>query len=1454
MPAGTLADDVLIATVAVRPRTVTITPPAGWTQLQSHQSTNTDAASTRMTTWWRRAATGETGPYTFTLSAGHTGVAGGIVGFSGVDTTTPIDVSGGNTTPSGFTHQANGVTTTVNGAMLVTAFAFSSATSNWYVPGGMTEDVDVTSIAPPSTGGMALEMAHELRATAGATAARVATAESAGTDAGYGVAHILALRPSAPLAVQTCVTASPSTCSNNAGAGWVAWSNSNLAHSSDNSYASATGSSNGAETNFLYCTGYGYNLPAGATIDSIEIGTERYSPSGSNRFTDGKVFLVKGGTVQWAVNAANPGNYPGSDSNSYDWHGGSPTYWTGTWSAADINAANFGAAMTAIQQTGGTREVRVDHMVTRVCYTAPIRPLADYRFDECSQYSGAAGEAQDTIGSYPGTPTGGLQNATPGQINRYADFSDARRFVEVPSGPALTDWTISVWFKKPFSNSSTHSSRYYVLGSVDVRGDFLFLDRNNSYRWGVYDHSGGQSNGTFQFGTLADGWHHMVLVGSGTTTLLYIDGSYRDQVPRKTQGAFRYLGASVDSRGTTNGQSFGTPLDEFKIFGMPLSAAQVTLLYNNELARNNWDGTARTAACGPIAEYRFDEGGWNGAAGEIIDSVGGNNGQAVSGATTVSGKLCNAGSFAANNSYALVNNVPAIRVGNSGADFSVTYWIRHANTFTGAWRSLIHKGSTDNERTFAMWMYPSSNQMHARISTTSNWNEGINTTSANLPLNTWTHVAYVSSGGILRVYLNGVLDSTQDYAGDSVSNNGPLYLGKDPWYPGFGGELDEFKIFDSALSATDIATGYANENAGNNWDGSARTCVSAFDHLRIEHAGSGVTCAPTTLTIKACADVTCSSLYSGGVTGTLTATGGPTANWVDGGATFAIGTLGYITEEVQVTTAGNVTWGATGLSVTPSNGVACYVGGTASCAFTSNTAGFLFDVPHHASDTSQTITVSAVKQADNSLACTPAFASTSKTINFGCGYSNPATGTLPVVVGGSNISCGSTSGISLTFNASGVASTTVRYADVGQMSLTASYTGSGGSESGLVMSGTDTFIAAPASFTVTPAGPYVAGSNFSVTVAAKNASGNTTPNFGKESTTENVTLGHTLTGPAGGNDPALSGTTTMPDASFQSGNGSATVSDIQWAEVGDIALTATLASASYLGSGLTANGSAAAGPFKPAYFDTVVTPGTGTFTYSGQPFAVQVTAKNAAGGTTLNYKGAYARIVTLSDGNSGTNNSATLGTFSNASIAAASFSNGVATTNTVSYRFNTKTTAPLETLTSAPLKLRAIDTDGVTSSGHTEGTTPLRAGRLRLVNFYGSDLLQPRIEYRAEYWDGSRWATNLLDSSNPIVAGNIATGGLTVNGVTALNNGIGFITFNTAAAGSYDIALDLNAVGVDTSCNAAHGGTAANKPWLQGYWSAPANCGGVAAWAQDPNARVRLGSPRAPYIYLRERY
>lgn len=1371
-----------------------------------------------------------------------------------------------------------------------------------------------------------------------------------------------------PAAWATTVSANPTSCTSvsGSGSGTRAWSDPSRAISSNNSRARV--SVDGTTSYWLKCVSYGFAIPSGATITGVRVNVERKSSSTDNGGSrDAGMRLVKAGVIG-ATDRATATIYTTSDVT--ETHGTATDLWGDSWTPADINNANFGAAFmtTKPSSSGSAQTVGVDVITILVDYIADTTPpvvssivragfnpnggstvswtvtfsesvtgvdTGDFSLVQAGGVSGASiasvvgglgtwtvtantGSGSGTLGlnlvdndsiiDTSGNRLGGTgagNGNLAGQVYTIDKANPSVTLISLanpnPTNAASLSWTVN------FSESVTgvDAGDFSLVQAGGVSGASITTVTGAGALWTVSANSG---------------------FGSGTLGLNLVDNdSITDALGNRLGGTGAGNGnatgaaytidrtppsvlsiARLDANPTTQNQvswqvTFsesvsGVDLADFNLVASGVSGAylvgasgsgttytitantgvgagtlglnlvdndSITDALSNKLGgtgagNGNYSGEVYTISdTPPVAGYKMDENKWTGATGEVADETGNFPGTARNSATTAMSTPAIPGT-PGTCAYGVFDNTSPINTGyveldadfpHFGDDFTVAAWIR--TTDNSKSQQYIFFDNVGSQGFFVSLGDAGAGRLRFRA-------EGASTKNFDAPMvlanNTWYFIAATAdfSGDPDVVRTLHVFNSSGALVGSASQTNtgwttdtGVVTIGGNASATSssnhFRGNIDEVRVYDKVLSQSALAALAL----------TTRPCVF-IDHIAIEHNGSGVTCVPTTLTIKACADATCSSLYSGGVTGTLTATGTPTVNWV-GGAVFAIGAFGWISKDVQVTTAGNVTWGASGVAPVATNGTTCYIGATNSCSFTSNLAGFLFDVPNHASDTSQTITVSAVKQADNSLVCTPAFIG-AKTINFGCAYSNPATGTLPVVVGGSNITCGSTGGIALTFNASGVASTTVRYADVGQMSLTASYTGSGGSETGLVMTGSDTFIAAPASFAVTPAGPYVAGNNFSVTVAAKNASGNTTPNFGKESSTENVTLGHTLTGPAGGNDPALSGTTTMPDASFQTGNGTATVSDIKWAEVGDISITATLASASYLGSGLTASGSAAAGAFKPAYFDTVVTPGTGSLTYSGQPFAVQVTAKNASGGTTLNYKGAYAKAVTLTDGNSGTNNSATLGVFSNASIAAASFINGVATNSTISYRFNTKTTAPLETPTSAPLKLRATDTDSVTSSGHTEGTTPIRAGRLRLVNFYGSDLLKPRVEYRAEYWDGSRWATNTLDSSTPIVAGNIATGGLAVNSLTGLTSGIGFITFNTAAAGSYDIALDLNAAGVDTSCNAAHAGAPANKPWLQGYWSAPANCGGVAAWGQDPNARIRLGSPRAPYIYLRERY
>ena len=188
-PPATVAADVLLAAIAVRPQTAAVTPPSGWTLVR--RSDNAAGAASSLLVYRRIATAGEPASHQWTFSA-STGAAGGIAAFAWVDTTTPIDVENAVATPSAVVHTAPSVTSTAADAMLVTVHAFASA-ATWTSPPGMTEAFDVASDALGALG-IALSAHFVAWPTAGATGARSATASN-DADTGNAAAIVLRRRP-----------------------------------------------------------------------------------------------------------------------------------------------------------------------------------------------------------------------------------------------------------------------------------------------------------------------------------------------------------------------------------------------------------------------------------------------------------------------------------------------------------------------------------------------------------------------------------------------------------------------------------------------------------------------------------------------------------------------------------------------------------------------------------------------------------------------------------------------------------------------------------------------------------------------------------------------------------------------------------------------------------------------------------------------------------------------------------------------------------------------------------------------------------------------------------------------------------------------------------------------------------------------------------------------------------
>jgi hypothetical protein len=79
--------------------------------------------------------------------------------------------------------------------------------------------------------------------------------------------------------------------------------------------------------------------------------------------------------------------------------------------------------------------------------------------------------------------------------------------------------------------------------------------------------------------------------------------------------------------------------------------------------------------------------------------------------------------------------------------------------------------------------------------------------SAPLPLDQWSHLAVTYDGSSLRLYVDGSLVSTAAVSGSIEPSSGPLRIGGNSvWDEWFAGLIDEVRVYNRALSQSEIQT------------------------------------------------------------------------------------------------------------------------------------------------------------------------------------------------------------------------------------------------------------------------------------------------------------------------------------------------------------------------------------------------------------------------------------------------------------------------------------------------------------------------------------------------------------------------------------------------------------------------------------------------------------------------
>lgn len=389
----------------------------------------------------------------------------------------------------------------------------------------------------------------------------------------------------------------------------------------------------------------------------------------------------------------------------------------------------------------------------------------------------------------------------------------------------FTECTISAWVK---FESVTGATQYIVGIGTGGAGKFMSITKNNnSGTW--YSYNGASSNQTAT-SPVAGVWYHAVVTQTGTTRRIYIDGVEDANSPFTVAAlAIPYNNLTL---GGYNNTSNANPsvlyrldglLSNVQVFNTALSGLEVTTLYN-------YGSPIQTLASIPQSSnlkawYKLD-------ASEIYNS------------STTEWEVNNALSpWTSSLSFDSANNdkvdCGTISQTNEG-DISFSVWCNL--TTTGGYFSVL--SSTDSATRAGILIIIDNNgkikfERNQNISGTRN-NTGYN---VDFSFGSWNHLCgtFDSASGVLKAYVNGVLQNTSNDTSNSASVAGNLTIGALVGNTGYSanGSISNVQIFNTALPA---AGSNSVETLYNN--GSPLTDMSSFTSLlnwyKLDNSTTGI--------------------------------------------------------------------------------------------------------------------------------------------------------------------------------------------------------------------------------------------------------------------------------------------------------------------------------------------------------------------------------------------------------------------------------------------------------------------------------------------------------------------------------------------------------------------------------------------------------------------------------------
>jgi hypothetical protein len=441
-----------------------------------------------------------------------------------------------------------------------------------------------------------------------------------------------------------------------------------------------------------------------------------------------------------------------------------------------------------------------------------------WKLDETSGTSAADSSGNANTGTLK--PTGGPYPTwtTSGKINNALTFNGTTQYVEVNDAASLdlSLWTVSAWVN--LSALPSASNEIIVGKNTGASNPNYEIDVSNGgsdscsagIQWMVFFHTtAGIHHSACYIPTpaIATGtWYLITGTWDGTNLTLYVNGvsvatSVPGAVPDSSSGEKLDIGQDY-----YYGRYFPGTIDDVRVYNRALSPAEIA-----KLAMVAPAATACNPSASLVGWWKLDDGASGTSPATAADSSGyGNTGTLYNNPVwTASGKIGNALTFDGTGA----KDVGTATAGQTYFDqvpFTASLWVKYnvlpsVGPPAGGMNLMFGALNATPWQSWALWSGPD-NLIYFEVFDSSDIDHSVTSDSA-ISAGQWYLVtATVDSSYNEKLYINGVQQTATANSGSIYSAT--TFIAISGSTNPFNGTIDDVRIYNGALNATDILTLY----------------------------------------------------------------------------------------------------------------------------------------------------------------------------------------------------------------------------------------------------------------------------------------------------------------------------------------------------------------------------------------------------------------------------------------------------------------------------------------------------------------------------------------------------------------------------------------------------------------------------------------------------------------------